>query len=375
METLSNILDPIHSDLPSTIWDNPGSDRPHLKPQHRKWIESKVHQVLKQGGYTNPDDWVSLVLTGSLTTYQYSLTTSDCDVSLFVDSAIFPEWSRAEMIGLMVSKIDGTLLPGTQYPMQCFVVPPNVKREDLYRPGLRSGYDLKTDEWIVPPDKDRVHNVEQEMNAYYIYALESADKLERLIRYEPDKAIQYWHQIHKRRQRDQRAGKGDYSEANIVYKFLANRGMFDELEKLTGTHIAKISANSVAKFVYDPEVNHLVVGKMGAEEGENESHYDLINSTGVNADNALFGQIYEDGRAQTFGRPKIKGFGQQGNQYEASYRLKQALEHAVPGVHYDTFTPPHDKWENSGPPNVTYMGDPPVFNKPLESQPEGTWTF
>jgi DNA-binding transcriptional regulator YhcF (GntR family) len=103
---------------------------------------------------------------------------------------------------------------------------------------LRSGYDLSSDEWIVPPEEDRAIDVKKEMNAAYVYALECADKMERLLRYEPSKAIQFWHQIHKRRRRDQQAGKGDFSNANIVYKFLDNRGLMPAISEVSGEYIA-----------------------------------------------------------------------------------------------------------------------------------------
>src|SRR5690606_21725128 len=126
-----------------------------------------------EAGYDGMEIWLSLVFTGSLTTYQYS-EESDVDVSLFVDTEVFPEWSRAEMIGVMVEQMDGTPLPGTPFPMQCFVVPPDVSKEDLYRPGMRSGYDLKEDAWIVPPERSRIHDVEKEMNRAYTLAIENA---------------------------------------------------------------------------------------------------------------------------------------------------------------------------------------------------------
>lgn len=235
---LSNILDPVHDALDPTVFDNPGDPEPIFKPQHQAWVEGQVHSILKGAGYTHVDNWLSLVLTGSLTTYQYS-PESDVDTSLFVDAEVFPDWSRAEIIGLMVEHMDGTTLPGTTHPMQCFVVPPEIKKTDLYKPGLRSGWDFRSHSWVVPPDPTRVHDVQKEMNSAYVMGLEAADKMEHLLRYEPDKAIQYWHQIHKRRQRDQRAGKGDYSDSNIVYKFLANRGLFPEISEVSGEYIAK----------------------------------------------------------------------------------------------------------------------------------------
>lgn len=232
----ANILDPIHDTLSPLVWDHPGNPRPHLKDQHRKWIIREIY-ALAAKFEPSPDSWLTIVLTGSLTTFQYS-DSSDCDVSLFVNPSTLPEWDRAKLIGMMIEHMDGTPLPGTPFQMQCFVVARNISTADLYQPGLRSGYNILQGTWIVPPDKSRIHDVQREQNSDYVYALESADKMERLLRYEPDKAVQYWHQIHKRRMRDQRAGKGDFSQANIVYKFLANRGLFPQIAQASGEYIA-----------------------------------------------------------------------------------------------------------------------------------------
>lgn len=232
----ANILDPIHDILPPTVWEDSGSPEPKLKSAHRRWLLRTLMQHAAKFE-DNPEQWASFILTGSLTTYQYS-DTSDCDVSLFVDPHTLPEWSRAKLIGVMIDNFDGVKLPGTPYEMQCFVVARNISKADLYQQGLRSGYDILAEKWLVPPDRTRSHDVAREQNADYIYALESADKMERLLRYEPDKAVQFWHQIHKRRMRDQRAGKGDYSQANVVYKFLANRGLFPAISEASGEYIA-----------------------------------------------------------------------------------------------------------------------------------------
>jgi hypothetical protein len=233
----SSILDEIHPTLDPQIWDEPGAPEPKLKPHHAEFIHKHIYSVLVAAGYADPHTWLHLVLTGSLTTRQYG-DSSDVDTSLFVESAHLPEWSRAEMIGLMIESADGTLLPGTSFPLQCFVVPSQITTEQLYRPGLRSGYDIDMMHWLVPPDPNRDHDVQAQENGFYMYALESADKLERMIRYEPDKAIQYWHAIHRRRHDDQAKGKGDFAESNILYKFLNKRGLFEQLSQLTGEHIA-----------------------------------------------------------------------------------------------------------------------------------------
>lgn len=245
MSKQSNILDPIHATLAPAIWDAPASTRPKLKLEHKMWVQKTVFDRFNESGY-DVQNWASLYVTGSITTYQYS-DESDFDVSLFVNSEIFPEWSRAEMIGIAVEQLDGSILPRTSYPLQVFIVPEGVTPSDLYKRGLRSGYDLERDQWVNPPDPDMAEDPSVAYNSAYVYALEQADKMERLLRYEPHKAQTLWHQIHRRRRADQKAGKGDYAPSNIVYKMLANRGLLDEISDVTGEYIAKTKASSGAE--------------------------------------------------------------------------------------------------------------------------------
>ena len=132
------------------------------------------------------------------------------------------------------------MLPGTPFPLQDFVVAEGIKPTDLYKPGLRSGYDIDVGRWIVPPERDRVHDVKSEEGGFYAWALQMADKMERLLRYEPDAAVRFWHSIHKKRQVDMKKGKGDYAESNVIYKMLAQRGLFPSISQASGEYIAKV---------------------------------------------------------------------------------------------------------------------------------------
>lgn len=232
----ANILDPIQKTLDPTVFVAPESPKPQMHPHINRWIHDTIYDILERHGYEGPRRWLTLVLTGSLTTYQYS-DVSDCDISLFINSKVFPEWSRAEMIGIMVKEFDGVLLPGTTHDIQAFVVSEKLKPKDLYRPGLRSGLDLDTNKWIVPPNRHLTHDVEHEMNVAYTYALEVCDKMDRLLKFEPNKAKRYYEILHGRRQKDQATGRGDFSESNIAYKALANHGYFNKLRDL-GVQIA-----------------------------------------------------------------------------------------------------------------------------------------
>lgn len=227
----TNILDPIQSQLPE-IWDNPTSDTPNLKPRYAHFITKHVYAALERHGYENPGQWANLYLSGSLTTYQYG-PGSDVDVNVFVDASKLPEWSRAEMVGIMVSEVDGTMLPGTAYPLQVFVMPHDVKPADKYQQHIRSGYSIDHHKWIEPPDRSRVMDVKREENAWYVAGLEAADKMESLLKYEPQKALMYFDQIHRRRQQD--SLKGDFGPANIIYKFLERHGLVDKLHALMHT--------------------------------------------------------------------------------------------------------------------------------------------
>lgn len=237
---VASILDPIAEMLPPEIWLDPGSPAPKLKPQVSSWLKSHIYDVLNQF-HPDAEKWAHLVITGSLTTFQYS-PDSDLDVSVFVDPAFMPDWSRSKLIGLVLDKLDGTKVAGTSHPIQTFIVPQKITQSNLYQPGLRSGYSLDTDTWIVPPDKNLAMDTEQQENGFYTYALLSSDKMARLLKDDPKRAAQFWEQIHHRRRRDQALGKGDRSEANLVYKFLFKRGLAPELEQATGEHIAKEAA-------------------------------------------------------------------------------------------------------------------------------------
>jgi hypothetical protein len=394
----------------------------------------------------------------------------------------------------MVSHFDGTPLPGTTHPMQGYVVSKRIRPQDLYKPGLRSGYNIQRDQWVVPPEHDRSHDVQREQNADYQWALEQADKMDRLLRYEPNKAVQFWHQIHMRRMSDQKQGKGDFSQSNIIYKFLANRGLFPKLEEATGEHIAgapepwalnheaiekarqqlglrmpvkvdlvqgthgqyhgtvngqheidlvswlkpesaskqlwhemthalqlerdpkawlanrldywdthaqglgayrdhpeeiearemadshffplvhgiKTSATSnTAKFVYDPLTHSLALGQMGREEGENLSHAQLTHLLGEPHRDLVFGQVGENGYAQTFPRRMIGN--SKINPYEAQYGAEESVRRAVPGA---KFTNPAEllrpEWDK-GDPKVLYAGTPPTLQVANEPVQEPTW--
>lgn len=240
---VANILDPIQESLDAKIWDNPEADEPKIKPSLNSWIRQAIFGTLKNAGYKEPEDWIKLILTGSLTTYQWS-EESDLDVSIWVDLNLLPDFKRSEMIKVIIENLDGDLVPGTNHPIQCFVVDVNevTSPDQIYKEGVRSAYDLDGDTWIIKPERNRSQHVPTKFPDFFRKAKQASAKMQLLLKFQPEAAKTYWHFLHKRRREDMKMGFGDYSESNIVYKMLANDGLFDQISEITGEHIAKLES-------------------------------------------------------------------------------------------------------------------------------------
>ena len=234
----ANILDPIQDTLDPDVFNNADAIDPTVKPKIVEWIKKKIYKTMTDAGWPDPSKYLSIVLTGSLTTYQWAAH-SDFDISLWVDTDHFPEYVRADLIALMIEKVDGTIVPGTTHPMQDFVVDTNrFTKDDLYKPGLRSGYDLDEGKWLVLPEKERSIDVSKRWPEHIRFAQMCVDKMKMMLRYDKAAAKTYWDFIHRQRFLSQRRGEGDYSMWNVVYKLLENEGLFPVISEATGEYIA-----------------------------------------------------------------------------------------------------------------------------------------
>lgn len=234
----ANILDPIQDSLDPAVFNHADDIAPQVKPKIAEWVKKRIYKTMMDAGWPDPSKYLSLILTGSLTTYQWS-EESDFDISLWVDVDHFPEYVRADLVALMIEKCDGIIVPGTTHPLQDFVVDSKrFKKTDLYKPGLRSAFDLDKMEWIVLPERDREIDVSKRWPEHLRYAQGVVDKLKLMMRYDYGATKVYWDMLHEQRRRDQQAGKGDYALSNIVYKMIANDGLFPELAEITGEYLA-----------------------------------------------------------------------------------------------------------------------------------------
>jgi 8-oxo-dGTP diphosphatase len=240
MRRTSNILDPIQTELDQTVFDGI-----ELRKHHADFIKHLYERALEQRLGVSGEGWVDLYFTGSLTTYQYS-ETSDADISVFANWDRFYQEldldsheARKELVAMSIDHIDGTFLPGTTHPLQFFVVAHPQLPDDMYAPGLRSAYSLDDMMWFVEPEPDRVHDIATELPEIFTRAQAMADKMTDALDHDPDAATQLFHDIHNKRNLDQQAGLGDFSEGNIVYKYLLHEGLFDRIRNELGVYIAK----------------------------------------------------------------------------------------------------------------------------------------
>lgn len=244
IERQANIFDPIQKELDSEVFSG-------IQPRPRvvNFIKKLYYRELeREFGHSDPQNLVDLYITGSLTTYQWG-ETSDCDVSVFPN---FPEFKqrtgmdekqvRRKLVSMSIDKIDGTFLPGTTHPLQFFVVTPDNRPGDMYQPGLRSAFSIDDEMWLVEPEPDRVHDIHVELPELYKRASDMAEKMSSMLDSDQEQARALWLQVHMKRQLDQRAGLGDFSEGNIVYKYLLHEGLFDRIREELGEYIAKVGS-------------------------------------------------------------------------------------------------------------------------------------
>lgn len=293
--TTANILDPIQSELDQTVFRGQNPRPTVVSFIERKFFETMDNIVL------NPEFYFELVMTGSLTTYQYS-EASDCDISVYPHYdelkrtlRLDPGELRRLLVQTVTTELDGTFLPGTTHPLQYFVLPPGDNVAERFKKGVRSGWSFEDRGWINPPEKNRVHDISTEFPEVYARAAAIADKMRILLdEGKRDDAVILYKQIHAKRALDQNAGLGDFSEGNITYKFLLHEGLFARLTDEAGVHIAKTADNfsikdsAGAQYKYSFDGTDLTVWQVNPVTGD-PHHFEKIGPVdGTRAEGRIY---------------------------------------------------------------------------------------
>lgn len=225
----SNILDPVHNTLDQDVFNGTTP-----KSVFFDYHLDHVREVFRQNGFNRHA--FDFYLTGSLCTYQYS-ETSDVDISIVCNLEYFSEEDRSELISIVVNSLDGTFFPRTLHRYQHFVQPFGIDIYDLFSLGTRAAWDFQKDEWVIKPDRNKVYDISKEKPDWISTGIQTSDKINALIEAGKDEeAKKMYKLVHSRRKEDQQI-YGDYSEGNIIYKFLDNNGTFERLRNI-GQRIA-----------------------------------------------------------------------------------------------------------------------------------------
>lgn len=241
MQKESNILDPVQDTLDQDVFNGTVP-----KKEFFDYHLDHIREVFRQNGF-NPYAF-DFYLTGSLCTYQYS-DKSDVDISIICNVNEFSEEDRSDLISIVIESLDGEFFPRTRHQYQHFVQPVGVDIEDLFILGMRSAWDFQKDKWVIKPRRAYAHNVQKEKPDWILAGVQVSDKINTLIDYHQyDQAKEMYKEIHRKRKEDQ-IEYGDYSEGNIIYKFLDNNGTFDRLKNIG----QKISMKKIAFERFDTD--------------------------------------------------------------------------------------------------------------------------
>lgn len=256
----ANILDPIQDQLDERVFKD-GDPRPTLVDYIQRRFFKELDKFVPDS-----EKYFDLYLTGSITTYQYG-DDSDIDISVIphYDELVkatglsSPVDVRKALIKLVINKLDGAIAPGTPHTLQHFIVPPGTTLQDLFRPGLRSAWSFRNKSWVVPPEKNRAHDVQRELPGLFLRARNMADKMTVALDTDPETAKRLFQRIHKKRSEDQQRGLGDFCEGNIIYKYLLHEGLFDRIKNELGVYIAAEAPSD-----HDSVIHFLVDSLLGA---------------------------------------------------------------------------------------------------------------
>jgi hypothetical protein len=275
----ANIFDPIQDELDQNVFQG-------ITPRRTivAFIKRTFFNKMQEKGIPNPENYFRLVITGSLTTYQYS-ETSDLDISVAPDYnglasllGLPTNEVRRQLIRAVTADLDGTFVPGTRHPLQYFVL--NLDDDLLahFKPGMRSGWDLQTQQWIVPPEHERSHDVQKDLPELFIRASAIAEKMRLLLDSgHEDEAKTLFAQIHAKRSLDEQEGLGDFAEGNIVYKYLLHEGLFDRLKGI-GVRISSMVVRRYRWGWYNGEVKVIVDSDLSLTHPDMAEQWDIWNS-------------------------------------------------------------------------------------------------
>lgn len=188
-------------------------------------------------GLEIPEPFEDILLTGSSVNYNYT-PTSDIDLHIVVD---FDKFENPELLKKYFdeAKVNWNRVHDLKLGKQNIEV---YIQDNKDHPEYRGEYSLMNDKWLRKPSFIEINIPDEEIEKKAKLFKQQIDKLEKIGKNNPEKAIELTNKIKERLKNFRQTGldeDGEYSLENLAFKNLRNTGYLEKLNNLKNSFIDK----------------------------------------------------------------------------------------------------------------------------------------
>lgn len=188
-------------------------------------------------GLEIPEPFEDILLTGSSVNYNYT-PTSDIDLHIVVD---FDKFENLELLKKYFdeAKVNWNRVHDLKLGKQNIEV---YIQDNEDHPKYRGEYSLMSDKWLRKPSFVEIDIPDEEIEKKAKLFKQQIDKLEKIGKDDPEKAIELTNKIKERLKNFRQSGldeDGEYSLENLAFKNLRNTGYLEKLNNLKNSFIDK----------------------------------------------------------------------------------------------------------------------------------------
>lgn len=188
-------------------------------------------------GLEIPEPFEDILLTGSSVNYNYT-PTSDIDLHIVVD---FDKFENPELLKKYFdeAKVNWNRVHDLKLGKQNIEV---YIQDNEDHPEYRGEYSLMNDKWLRKPSFIEINIPDEEIEKKAKLFKQQIDKLEKIGKNNPEKAIELTNKIKERLKNFRQTGldeDGEYSLENLAFKNLRNTGYLEKLNNLKNSFIDK----------------------------------------------------------------------------------------------------------------------------------------
>ena len=188
-------------------------------------------------GLEIPEPFEDILLTGSSVNYNYT-PTSDIDLHIVID---FDKFENLELLKKYFdeAKVNWNRVHDLKLGKQNIEV---YIQDNEDHPKYRGEYSLMSDKWLRKPSFVEIDIPDEEIEKKAKLFKQQIDKLEKIGKDDPEKAIELTNKIKERLKNFRQSGldeDGEYSLENLAFKNLRNTGYLEKLNNLKNSFIDK----------------------------------------------------------------------------------------------------------------------------------------